>query len=546
MFDDLYKTIKGTSDKNNTTKGGSNQGRNTETSSAATKIPLAKQQKKSAWPSQNQSTNASVGARAKSTNTKTQSSAATIRNSAANQQSGAMRSSQNQSTAKANKAATNNKKQEAPPRKKDWWDNLIDGAVNFGNGVADFGNDVMETVNTTVDNMGNAIVDAAGDVKESWDNNFGKNSSADRSTFDKVCDFTGKFFGEGVELVYTGGAELLSGSIQINTDAASRIAGIFSPDIAENVDTFGSLASNAVRVVGNKQADFAGEVAHGAIAGDAIEDPTTAQLVGQVAVGFIPGVDQIADVRDTIGAVISGDEERIMYASMGWIPEVGNVAKHYDELASVAGKGYKNLKSLDPSKVVDAFKKVPVLLENTEIFGTLAKNPEILELVVKNPEIIKDVAKNPDKLAEMMNNPKLLVNFINDPQYSEMSQDLTENTEITNFEFSFDKSTNNKIVLTAKAEKKDHLDAMIATVSYYNTHGVNRKESMWGKLIKADLDPLYINDWHKVILTNYYYTYNKLGKAMTNQTRSKDFKAFGINKTSGNVLLCNGYDEYDE
>jgi hypothetical protein len=511
MLGERLQPIKGNNDKNNTTKGGINQSGKTQTSLAATKISLANQQKKSAWPSQNKSTNAAIGARAQAVNTKTQSSATATKNSSAaatktaltNQQSGSTRSVQNQSATTTASATTTNKKNEVSPPKKNWWDSVVEGAISFGNGVAEFGNDVKETVVDSAVHMKDAVVEGASDIKESWDNNFGKNSSADRSFFDKVFDFGGKVTGEVTELAYTGGAELLSGTTQIATDGISRIAGAFSPDAANKIDNFGSMTSNFIRVAGNKYADLAGEFAHGFVAGDAIEDPTAAQLFGQVAIGFIPGVDQIADIRDTIGAAIDGDQERMDSALIGWIPEVGNIGKHSDELASVAGRGYEVLKSLNPAKLADAFKKIPSLIKNPEIFETLAKNPEIFEALAKNPEIFEALAKNPDKLAELMSDPKLFRNFIDDPQYVEKSKNLSWDDNV-NYYFYFDASTKDKVILKGcvyyNNKLVNNIEGQVKVERLKSTKDYSPFSSNPARESEVPLDIRYFPNWEKATL----------------------------------------------
>lgn len=65
----------------------------------------------------------------------------------------------------------------------------------------------------------------------------------------------------------------------------------------------------------------------GAIAGDAIAEPTLAHLLGQAVVSFIPVVGQLADLRDTIVSLVkiwqSGGKEGkadLAFNLVGWIP----------------------------------------------------------------------------------------------------------------------------------------------------------------------------------------------------------------------------------
>ena len=76
-----------------------------------------------------------------------------------------------------------------------------------------------------------------------------------------------------------------------------------------------------------------GSFIEGAIKGDFGDNKTWSATAGQVVVGFIPVVGQIADIRDTaasIGQVIRGEEGgwvNLGAAAIGWIPGVGDAAK---------------------------------------------------------------------------------------------------------------------------------------------------------------------------------------------------------------------------
>lgn len=76
-----------------------------------------------------------------------------------------------------------------------------------------------------------------------------------------------------------------------------------------------------------------GSFLDGAIRGEFGDNRSWSATAGQIAVGFIPGVGQIADARDTIaalGQVIRGEEggwTSLAAAGVGWIPGVGDALK---------------------------------------------------------------------------------------------------------------------------------------------------------------------------------------------------------------------------
>jgi hypothetical protein len=76
-----------------------------------------------------------------------------------------------------------------------------------------------------------------------------------------------------------------------------------------------------------------GSLVEGAVMGDFGDNRTWSATIGQVGVGFIPIVGQIADARDTvasIGQVIRGEEGgwlNLGAAIVGWVPGIGDAAK---------------------------------------------------------------------------------------------------------------------------------------------------------------------------------------------------------------------------
>jgi hypothetical protein len=76
-----------------------------------------------------------------------------------------------------------------------------------------------------------------------------------------------------------------------------------------------------------------GSFVEGAVKGDFGDNGSWSATAGQVAVGFVPIVGQIADARDTaasIGQVIRGEEggwRNLGAAAIGWVPGFGDAAK---------------------------------------------------------------------------------------------------------------------------------------------------------------------------------------------------------------------------
>jgi ribosomal protein L18E len=500
MFEGVVNFFTGRDKKedNNKAQGSKNQVRTTQTlTSSAKNTSTNKRGGSSPWP--------------------TQSKSATTLNKAAASNTTAV------NTKKETPAATTSPK-------KGWFGSFVDGVV-------DFGKDVAGTVVDTVGNIGNATLDAVDDVKDAWDENFGKNSQDESSFTDKLWDFGGKVLGEGTELLVKSGSEVLAGGTKIvsegaasvtetfspetatkirdaggdvsnlvresgyivadiaeditysgvnafksytenmvdsvgdlgenllevgsnawegikngrtgfdiifdaagglagagteflmkntvNTvasagqflvDGTSRIAEEFSPEVAEKIDTYGTMATNIYRAVGNMGAEFAGEVMHGAIAGDSVENPTVGQVIGQVAIGFIPGVDQLADLRDITGASIAKDPERMAFSLIGLIPEVGNLGKYSDELAGVLKNTPDMAKSLNNIPVlIDSFKNMPemtALIKNPEVLESLAKNSDELAELISNPKLIAELSNNPQLFETMLKEPKLMENMV--------------------------------------------------------------------------------------------------------------------------------------
>lgn len=109
---------------------------------------------------------------------------------------------------------------------------------------------------------------------------------------------------------------------------------------------------DTLRAGGDDSEGF-GAVIDGAVRGDYSDNNSWSSLGGQVGIGFVPVLGQIADARDTvaaIGDVISGEDGawgNLGLAAVAWVPGVGDAAKGVlrggdkaaSELAEQAARG---------------------------------------------------------------------------------------------------------------------------------------------------------------------------------------------------------------
>ncbi|BDT67989.1 hypothetical protein os1_21700 [Comamonadaceae bacterium OS-1] len=74
------------------------------------------------------------------------------------------------------------------------------------------------------------------------------------------------------------------------------------------------------------------------VLGDFAENPSTAAMVANGAIGLIPVVDQLLDVRDIVGVIVrcsrkgwamldDNDKADLAFAALGCVPEVGSFIK---------------------------------------------------------------------------------------------------------------------------------------------------------------------------------------------------------------------------
>jgi hypothetical protein len=285
--------------------------------------------------------------------------------------------------------------------------------------VADIAGDIaysgVNAVKSYTENMADSVGDLGDNLLEVGSNAW-EGIKNGRTGFDIIFDAAGGLAGAGTEFLMKSTVNTVASAGQFLVDGTSRVAEEFSPEVAEKIDTYGTMATNIYRTVGNMGAEFAGEIMHGAISGDSIENPTAGQVIGQVVIGFIPGADQLADLRDIAGASIANDPERMAFSLIGLIPEVGNLGKYSDELAGV----FKHVPDMATSlgsvpKLIDSFKNMPemtALIKNPEILESLAKNSDELAELISNPKLIAELSNNPKLFETMLKEPKLIENMV--------------------------------------------------------------------------------------------------------------------------------------
>ncbi|GAB4211633.1 MAG: hypothetical protein OHK0022_46410 [Roseiflexaceae bacterium] len=155
-------------------------------------------------------------------------------------------------------------------------------------------------------------------------------------------------------------------------------------------------------------AQITGEIVVGAIAGDALENPSIWNIVGQVAVGFIPFVGQAADVRD-LAMVLW----RLKDGKASWLDVSLTLAAFIPGMdAAKAGKGAKALDNLDEAGAAlkvfgEGMENIPpgltdALLKNPQAVEALNKSPEALAALTKNPQLLESVARNPELVQDAM------------------------------------------------------------------------------------------------------------------------------------------------
>lgn len=110
------------------------------------------------------------------------------------------------------------------------------------------------------------------------------------------------------------------------------------------------------------------------ILGEFSDDASIQGTVGEVIVGCIPVVGQIADIRDITANVIKGDVEGTILATIGLIPVVGDIVKRSKKGTKAATEGMQALKKLGKAgelaakygdEAVELFGKVQKAVRNS-------------------------------------------------------------------------------------------------------------------------------------------------------------------------------------
>ena len=123
-------------------------------------------------------------------------------------------------------------------------------------------------------------------------------------------------------------------------------------------------------VTGNKEGqEMTKKVWGQVILGEFSDDVTIQGTTGEIIVGCIPIVGQVADARDLVANIIKGDVEGITLSAIGFIPIVGDIVKRSKKGAKAATEGLQALKKL--GKAGDIIAKYGD--DALELFGKVQK-----------------------------------------------------------------------------------------------------------------------------------------------------------------------------
>jgi DNA/RNA non-specific endonuclease len=143
---------------------------------------------------------------------------------------------------------------------------------------------------------------------------------------------------------------------------------------------YGAAATPSAQPAATPSQEGLGSVLEGAVLGDFSGNKSWSATAGQVAVGFVPIVGQIADARDTIasaGQVLRGEQGgwlNLGASVVGWVPGVGDAAK-----AAIRGGGNAVEAGTDVARTAAR--------QGDEVAGTTARQ---VDEAVPRREIVMD------------------------------------------------------------------------------------------------------------------------------------------------------------
>ncbi len=180
--------------------------------------------------------------------------------------------------------------------------------------------------------------------------------------------------------------------------AESLVRKVSSGSISHEL--FGSVADllNGLKQALEEVVNIIGELLEGALVGDFTDEPNIWNLIGQILVGFTP-IDWLFDLRDliaTIWKIFKGEAGflDLLLALVAFIPALGNIAKHADELSKAADF----MRKLPFDEMIPLLKKLlGIMIENPKFAKTVWNNMDQVLDVLKHDEVL-DVLKHADKL----------------------------------------------------------------------------------------------------------------------------------------------------
>lgn len=184
--------------------------------------------------------------------------------------------------------------------------------------------------------------------------------------------------------VYQGAKSRVTQSAKYFVDRARNMARY----AGKVVKHCGPRALQQVKETLNAGASYTGKAVKQALMGDFYEgSPNLLGIAGQIGIGLIPGVGQIADARDTLAAIKKmwkepswGNAGNLALNVIGWVPLVGDAAKSL-------GKAGKALKYSDEvADVVKHSDEVTDILKHSDVVASSVKKN-----VKKNKKVVLEI-----------------------------------------------------------------------------------------------------------------------------------------------------------
>lgn len=234
------------------------------------------------------------------------------------------------------------------------------------------------------------------------------------------------FFAEWEQLMVPGVQRLIQALQQAGT-TTQKISEVLSQAEQEAARLFQSQPVNAMAATkgdggGGGEGDgsiipqWLKDIFEGGILGDFGDNTSLAGLIAQVAIGFIPIVGQIADIRDIIAnikGVLDGKEGAAVFLVLSIVAIVPGLdalkaAKALKPIFKALGNDgvmeAVQFLAKNPGEIGRVGRTLGGLLDNPQLIQTLADNPQLASAMIRHgsPEAVEAIIKGgPDALAEI-------------------------------------------------------------------------------------------------------------------------------------------------